>query len=44
MKKAIWVGVMVLFVVRLSYAGWFEDAVKSAVEGVGRRLPARTKG
>jgi OOP family OmpA-OmpF porin len=42
MKKAIWVGVMVLFVVRLSYAGWFEDAVKSAVEGVGKRAVDET--
>ena len=37
MIRSILAAVLILFTVNLSYAGWLDDAVKSATEGVGRR-------
>jgi OOP family OmpA-OmpF porin len=37
MIRNIFTAALVLFTVSFSYAGWLDDAVKSAAEGVGRR-------
>ena len=37
MLRILFAALWVLFTVSLSYAGWFDDAVKSAAEGMGRR-------
>jgi len=37
MIRNIFTAVLVLFTVSLSHAGWLDDAVKSATEGMGRR-------
>jgi len=37
MLRILFAALWVLFTVSLSYAGWFDEAVKSAAEGMGRR-------
>jgi len=37
MLRILFAALWVLFTVSFSYAGWFDDAVKSAAEGMGRR-------
>ncbi len=37
MLRILFAALWVLFTVSLTYAGWFDDAVKSAAEGMGRR-------
>ena len=37
MLRILFAALWVLFTVSLSYAGWLDDAVKSAAEGMGRR-------
>jgi flagellar motor protein MotB len=37
MIRSIFTAVLILFTVSLSHAGWLDDAVKSAAEGIGHR-------
>ena len=37
MIRTTFAAALVLFIVSLSHAGWLDDAVKSAAEGMGRR-------